>query len=99
MQTRYLHTVEHFGWTLHIVETKNAIEYLVLDPEGRTVEFSENGYGNAATALRDGTSSLLTLESVATLPRLWLRPEEVCERPDAGTCEKCGASAEHPCQL
>lgn len=28
-----------------------------------------------------------------------LTPEEVCERPEAGTCDKCGARWDQGCQL
>jgi tRNA(Ile2) C34 agmatinyltransferase TiaS len=31
--------------------------------------------------------------------QLFLNVEEVCERPEAGTCEKCGAAWEQGCQI
>jgi hypothetical protein len=37
---------------------------------------------------------MLNLDLSTSLPL-----EEVCERPQAGTCEKCGAWIEEPCQL
>lgn len=36
----------------------------------------------------------MNLDPMSSLPL-----EEVCERPEAGTCEKCGAWIEEPCQI
>lgn len=51
---KYLSTVSYYEWDVHVIETRNSIEYMVVDPNGRTVEFSENGYGTAGAAMLDG---------------------------------------------
>jgi hypothetical protein len=51
---KFVSTVSYYDWDVHVVADDSVIEYMVVDPDGRTVEFSENGYGTAGAAMLDG---------------------------------------------
>lgn len=53
--SKIVHTVEWLDWTINVVEDDRAFwEYMIVRPDGPTVEFSDSMYGSAAIALRDG---------------------------------------------
>jgi len=52
--TKFLSTVSYYDWDIHVVDAGGSIEYMVVDPDGRTVEFSENGYGTPGAAMLAG---------------------------------------------
>lgn len=50
-----VHSVEWLDWTINVVEDSRGFwEYMIVRPDGPTVEFSDAQYGAPAVALRDG---------------------------------------------
>lgn len=57
----FMSQVDYFDWTLHVVSVRGAIEYMVVDPSGKTLAFSANGYGNEARAMYEGLAHMFKL--------------------------------------
>lgn len=56
-------SVDFYDWVVQVVSDDNTTEYRIVDPRGRTVARSENGYGNTASAMRDGLAHMFEMEA------------------------------------